>query len=1076
MQSQHPDMEKILISTRDDVQNLKKAFAVLHGAAGNATEHELKKIYSELNTHLKKVESNVDERFAVVLRSSMVNLENTLNQVPSNNLVSRSLTLPQIKNPQSTKNVLNESLKSTQRLSQSTKQAHFQRILSDPNSKNAQEILRNKFNLTPAKQPDKKDTLQLLSSNPPSAYTKGNLSVKLTKPIGILPRRYRDNPYSVPPITQSDLAHGMISLINRGIVPKDFDLTLPLERGGPPLTSKKAAIYESQALPSSVRPEMKSPFLTSLSPTAGESTKQKPKHFLSQKKLSAISIHTHKSRSIDTKETNLADTQVLLSQPKMTSFEEVLDRYQFIIRKGKTLRHSPQFQMYARSYFGIWENIEKIIAQLEQIFVLYDVNVAYISGRKLADLALSTITKPTTQQLLDCVVNREEVERFVNNPSLRYSGSNRAVLAAIKIQSVWRMHSVRKNFKGMNNFFQHVAVIQSCVRVFLKHRRTLQEIKAIKDKYRHENWLLVEKLKKEWAIVSTDHRYEVHICGLNYDETQRMTMHMFKQRQNAQIMRLFALKDPSLHIIYVTPYELSSEVLAYYSKIMELGGVTNFMDRLWIITPENQSLFPSHFSVSRTLLYSPKALKQITDIISAKKAYIVPAIPSIDDVQLASRLRIPLLSGNDLDVGHLSKQSGAKMLFEECKIPTPIFVADFWDENSFIDKFVEMIVAHPLINTWFIKIDTEFEGRGVAWVSLDSIKQLNDIRKRGIPIPEKFHSAIREALVALLPHKMHIAKPGLYKNYYEFVNGFKERGGIIEGCPNVPLSQIASVTISFFIAPHGHIKLLGSFDKVSSLEAVTNGYLFPQKSIPGLDLFAFCKNLGKKLYDRGIIGYCNIDLIAFPEAKQTNIVFDEKEKKKRVLYWAIGLRCHMTATTAAIGFFEFLQQGKYDESTGKYMAPLLTESSKGILDRRRYSSEKDLVGKELETQDEKRCFLYFPFLFHPGLFNTDYKSFFHLCRMNGMSYDLENKQGIAFVLLDTLQVGCFGLMTMSHNRRNAVSLANDVFIFLMQIAGQITSKHQESLIETPNDAIILNETVNKIRQLHKHYIKKIKPS
>ena len=56
--------------------------------------------------------------------------------------------------------------------------------------------------------------------------------------------------------------------------------------------------------------------------------------------------------------------------------------------------------------------------------------------------------------------------------------------------------------------------------------------------------------------------------------------------------------------------------------------------------------------------------------------------------------------------------------------------------------------------------------------------------------------------------------------------------------------------------------------------------------------------------------------------------------------------------------------------------------------------------------------MYFPFIYHSGLTSIHYKTFFHLCRLKSISYDLENKVGTTFVLLDNLQTGVLGLLAI----------------------------------------------------------------
>ena len=59
---------------------------------------------------------------------------------------------------------------------------------------------------------------------------------KVTQPKRILPKHFRDDPFAdPPPITEDDISDGMLSLLNRGIIPRDVDLTPAFERGNAPL-------------------------------------------------------------------------------------------------------------------------------------------------------------------------------------------------------------------------------------------------------------------------------------------------------------------------------------------------------------------------------------------------------------------------------------------------------------------------------------------------------------------------------------------------------------------------------------------------------------------------------------------------------------------------------------------------------------------------------------------------------------------------------------------------------------------------------------------------------------------------
>jgi len=60
---------------------------------------------------------------------------------------------------------------------------------------------------------------------------------KVFQPKRILPKNFRDDPFAdPPPITENDIKDGMYSLLNRGIIPRDVDLSPAFERGKAPFT------------------------------------------------------------------------------------------------------------------------------------------------------------------------------------------------------------------------------------------------------------------------------------------------------------------------------------------------------------------------------------------------------------------------------------------------------------------------------------------------------------------------------------------------------------------------------------------------------------------------------------------------------------------------------------------------------------------------------------------------------------------------------------------------------------------------------------------------------------------------
>ena len=51
-----------------------------------------------------------------------------------------------------------------------------------------------------------------------------------------------------PQISEEDIGQGMFSLVNKGIIPKDVNLTPAFEMGAPPVTCKGIKFYDKREM------------------------------------------------------------------------------------------------------------------------------------------------------------------------------------------------------------------------------------------------------------------------------------------------------------------------------------------------------------------------------------------------------------------------------------------------------------------------------------------------------------------------------------------------------------------------------------------------------------------------------------------------------------------------------------------------------------------------------------------------------------------------------------------------------------------------------------------------------------
>ena len=79
---------------------------------------------------------------------------------------------------------------------------------------------------------------------------------------------------------------------------------------------------------------------------------------------------------------------------------------------------------------------------------------------------------------------------------------------------------------------------------------------------------------------------------------------------------------------------------------------------------------------------------------------------------------------------------------------------------------------------------------------------------------------------------------------------------------------------------------------------------------------------------------------------------------------------------------------------------------------------------------EPRQFMFCNYLYHSGLATIQYKTFFHMCRLESISFDMESRTGSTFCLYDSLASGVIGMLTIGVQRKAAVKFMNDALNFV----------------------------------------------
>ena len=97
-------------------------------------------------------------------------------------------------------------------------------------------------------------------------------------------------------------------------------------------------------------------------------------------------------------------------------------------------------------------------------------------------------------------------------------------------------------------------------------------------------------------------------------------------------------------MVLVVPFDLSSDLMDYYYKLLEIAGVTRPRERLYFIWPEYCHRLPAQLPLARQLVYSSPTVRRIRRLTADLPAHIVPGYPSLlDNTLLSHALDMPLL-------------------------------------------------------------------------------------------------------------------------------------------------------------------------------------------------------------------------------------------------------------------------------------------------------------------------------------------------------------------------------------------------------------------------------------------------
>eukprot|EP00116_Pleurobrachia_bachei_P001193 sb/3461455/ len=896
--------------------------------------------------------------------------------------------------------------------------------LRQPSNVNARKIIEEQFGVSKPK-----ERLALPPISPPKPLM--GPTVKGSPP---LPKANRLNPRLTPPaITEKDAKRGILSLCERGLIPPAAELTLepsPIKQRAAhihyqgPLNLERIAdaqelehtmvgvqldssVHEMQMMPP--HPPVGPRIITASVPLRGKSG-------------ASSSI-----KMINTPFSALSPNPPPLGPPQTPA---LLKSRKFTIQNGRAVTENAEFDDFRKEFATQWSVIAPCLQDLEEFLAKYAVPVAVVEGESLVRLAMKyrMEMRPSSEELIDCCTNQVSILSTIATPGQIYKGPQGHQLAASKIQATYRMYQERLRYLEFRECQKAASLISMKWLMVMKMTNVRTELKMSRAKYLVKFRERQLELKNNWESMKTKKKVIIHLPSRGYSQAIRDSLVDYHNLQNSQMGRICDVNDPNVEVIYISPIDLDTDMQQYYMKLLGMGvsdqgdNLPENANKVKFLVPDHLDKFPGlNFCLSSLLLYSAQTMKRLKRLIAGKTAYILPGITHRDDLELSEKLNVPVLGAEPDIVNLFSTKSGAKRIFNSAGVSVPPSEFDIYTEEQLFELLSSLVASNLNIKRWVFKIDGEFDGRGTAYCDVTqflschkwALKQAerygNKWGKRWAQEPTiiKIYSELPE----IIYNNLKVVNKTLFPSIDKFLVAFTKSGGVIEACP--PSDDVTCITVDMFVDPTGNVEIRNTGDQIRATEFQTWAISSPQTSIAPIRLHSNCVAVGKACYDRAIIGYVSATFATFmlPGSEEQQL-------------WAIDLKIQYTDTMALANVLQYVTGGRFDTATGLFKIPpykVMPELSS------RFKSPKE------RQPPNYRFAILAPRLFHSNLSLVHYSVFFQMCRAHHIGYDIREREGAIFTLIDSYKRDLLGMAVVEPDLPKA----------LKTFQRNLTTVHQE---------------------------------
>lgn len=814
----------------------------------------------------------------------------------------------------------------------------------------------------------------------------------------------RYNEMNQPIITQKNMTKGLLNMIHRGLIPKDADVTPAFESNGHPM--------QINIMRSSIKVNNDNAVV--IENNFNQDQKQERENGIKQNNRSNTydffitkpyeRIRFDNSNRDENKVFNNNKTIKDNDNDKLFSsdLDKLMQRKTLVFFNYCIYKNNDYFN-FNKEHLEKWGAFAYLFIHVGKFLQLLHLNFAELYQDKLIELAYDEMKPIEAKDILSCIVELYLKKKHLNSHSIDQYDNRKKDYSAKMIQTSCRSFLAKIKLRRIKDYLRKVLKIQNTFKSSSLMIEAKKKAKALYEK-RYQEWnKMMDIFKVRWEIIKSLPHVEIHLNSISTHTSNdcylNSTRQCFSERENNQINRIACLNDPNVEMVYISPYEISNDILAYYSSILDTMGVNKVKERFHILVPSATKCYSQYFPLSQLLLLSPDTIRAIKRIIGKKEAFIVPGNGEKNEIELSMLLDIPILMGDLYQTESIFTKSGVKLLFEGNDVKVPYSVWDIKSEEEFYQSLSHLIVSYPYINIWIFKINFETNGRGISYIQLNKMPQYIELLKRRSTLTENqldlkrktFQNDIEYLLKVNLSQKVIIVTNQVYKSWDEYLSTYIKHQGVIEACPTNNLNNIlGSPCISLLIEPTGKIECVQTYDKITCGFFRGIAAISPQKTYHNTnELNNIANKIGVYLYKHNIIGYITIEFIVFNHNNTNNSQ-----------YWAIDVKFGLNDMLSLINFGYFL----YSKSIN------LIHFTEFNFDS---DNEKALLSK---------CTVFaMPFFSHSKIKEMNITNLFKSFRNEKLLYDIETRKGVVFNFSNRLKCGSMGLCGIVYNNKEPIS-------------------------------------------------------